>query len=266
MKQKHILLVEDEVLLYNRLKKTLSDVGFSVSEYIPSYQKALANIQLRQPDIALLDINLQGELTGLDLGKELHDKHHIPFIYLTDLDDDLTFYNGIQTKHENFLVKNEANLKPKNLVRNIQTVIAKYDKTSKNKAVGINALVDYIENTKQHKSNVLSTIPIVYDDIGLFSISPFINDKNELEKLKPNYLWLLTKENKRFLLKQSLRDLIQSLPTNFVRVNNTSIININPTYFEGRINGSRIRVMGQNINISDTYKEQFNKRYESLYK
>ena len=50
------------------------------------------------PDIALLDIDLEGEQTGIDLGKILSTNYNIPFIYVTDYDDSETFFEGLKKR------------------------------------------------------------------------------------------------------------------------------------------------------------------------
>ena len=60
--------------------------------------------------MVLLDINLQGEKTGIDVGTVLNSKYKIPFIYVTDLDDTMTFAKGLQSNHEQFIVKTKPRL------------------------------------------------------------------------------------------------------------------------------------------------------------
>ncbi len=76
----HILIVEDKAILYKRLSMALKQENYSVDGFTPSVSKALERIQAKMPDVALLDIDLEGEKSGIDLGKILAFDYKIPFI------------------------------------------------------------------------------------------------------------------------------------------------------------------------------------------
>jgi DNA-binding response OmpR family regulator len=120
-----VLIVEDEALLYDGLRIALEKERFIVDEYTKSYDEAIKRISIETPDIVLLDINLFGNKDGLDLGKELSNKYKIPFIYITNLDDDTTFQQGLKTNHEHYIVKTKPKLNIKEIVRTIHTVLNK---------------------------------------------------------------------------------------------------------------------------------------------
>ena len=67
----HVLIVEDEPTLYERLRRILVKQHFTVDLYTKSYDEAIERITKQTPDIVLLDINLQGIKTGIDLGVTL---------------------------------------------------------------------------------------------------------------------------------------------------------------------------------------------------
>jgi len=262
----HLLIVEDEALLYKRMRKVLEKEFYSVDEYAPSVNQALSLIKTKTPDLVLLDINLQGEATGLDLGRLLSEEYHIPFIYITEYDDDETFYKGLQTQHEHFIVKTKPRLNPKEIVRTIQTVLKKNEKqpdtfTKK----GVIGLVDYLDNIKKYSKGTITRVPIAYKDIAFFTNKDFINENDEKESLRANYLWFLTKDKEYFFLKKSLKDLLSVLPNNFVRINESYIVNISPDILSGRINGSKLSVMNHELTIKETYTKEFKKRFFAMY-
>jgi len=100
-----ILIVEDEFVVADSLqlllrKRRTGPVGlaFSVDE-------ALASIEADRPDLVLLDIMLQGERTGIDLGRQLSEQYQIPFIYVTSHSDRLTLQRAVATRPVGYLVK-----------------------------------------------------------------------------------------------------------------------------------------------------------------
>jgi len=265
MKNKaNILIVEDEAIIYNRMRKVLQKEHYAVDEYTPSYDEAIVRIQQKRPDIVLLDINLQGAKTGLDLGKILSEKYHIPFIYVTEFDDNETFYKGLQTRHEQFIVKTKPRLNPTEIIRAIQTVLNKRKDIDYEKK-GIIGLVDYLEEIKKFSKGAITRVPVPYEEIAFFTNKPFINDNDEEEKLRANYIWFLTKKKDYFFLKKSLKEVYETLPHYFVRVNENYLINILPEILQGRINGTRVSVLGHEINLTGSYMTEFQKRLDWIY-
>lgn len=266
MKKAHILIVEDEALLYKRMRKVLEKAHYSVDEYTPSVADALACINTKRPDIVLLDIDLQGNQTGLDLGKQLHETYNIPFIYVTSFDDDQTFYDGLNTHHEHFIVKTKPRLDPKEIIRTIQTVL-KRNNTNENSFTkdGIIGLVGYLDEMKKYSNSEVTRVPIKYGDIAYFTVKPFINENEKKEELRANYLWFLTKSNEYYFLKKSLKDVLRELPHHFVRINESYIVNISADMLQGRINGFRLSIMNQELTIKETYSKEFKRRFELLY-
>lgn len=76
------MIVEDELIVANDIRKTLERNGYKVVGVARTVEKALQIVEEFNPSLALLDIFLKGNLTGIDLAKSLHEKD-IPFIYLS---------------------------------------------------------------------------------------------------------------------------------------------------------------------------------------
>lgn len=80
---KAILIVEDDYLNRRLTKKVLAENGYEVFE-AKNATIALETLTNNLIDLAILDINL-GEkvMDGIDLSQQIHDRFHIPFIYLS---------------------------------------------------------------------------------------------------------------------------------------------------------------------------------------
>ncbi|QJP34296.1 response regulator transcription factor [Nonlabens sp. Ci31] len=96
-----VYLLEDEIITQELLKRNLEKLQFEVCGMATNAETALQEIQLLQPDIAILDIRVHGEKTGVWLGNQLT----IPFLYLTAFHDTKTIKNAITTKPSSYLVK-----------------------------------------------------------------------------------------------------------------------------------------------------------------
>ena len=78
----NILIVEDQFIEANILKLILKKAGYLVCSIARSVSEALKIIEKENPDLVLLDIQLQGNLTGIDLARILKDKN-IAFVFLS---------------------------------------------------------------------------------------------------------------------------------------------------------------------------------------
>ena len=99
-----ILIVEDQFIEANNLQMILERAGYSVCSIARSVPIALKIIEKEEPDLVLLDIHLQGPLTGIDLAKDLRQKN-IAFVYLSANSNRQILDAAKLTKPYGFLVK-----------------------------------------------------------------------------------------------------------------------------------------------------------------
>ncbi|MCB0466129.1 MAG: response regulator transcription factor, partial [Aequorivita sp.] len=78
--------------------------GFHVLGDSDEYDEALPAIDKTQPDLVLLDIQLEGAKDGIDLAKEM-DKRGIPYLYLTSQTDPETIKRVKETQPLGYIVK-----------------------------------------------------------------------------------------------------------------------------------------------------------------
>lgn len=83
--KRHILIVDDDLMLLAFLGEVLRHAGYETTE-AASAEEALRQIAVREPDLALLDIQLSG-MSGLDLAKRLHADTTVPFMFLSGSGD-----------------------------------------------------------------------------------------------------------------------------------------------------------------------------------
>ncbi|MDB5146135.1 MAG: response regulator [Mucilaginibacter sp.] len=99
-----ILIVEDQFIEADNLRSILRKAGYIVCKIARSVTEALQIIETDKPDLVLLDIRLKGDLTGIDLGKQLRDRN-IAFVYLSANSDRQILNAAKATKPYGFLVK-----------------------------------------------------------------------------------------------------------------------------------------------------------------
>ncbi|TKC62227.1 sigma-54-dependent Fis family transcriptional regulator [Pedobacter hiemivivus] len=99
-----ILIVEDQFIKANNLRIILSKAGYHVCTIACSVNEALKIVEREKPDLVLLDIRLQGRLTGIDLAKSLKEKN-IGFVYLSANSDKKTLDAAKETSPYGFIAK-----------------------------------------------------------------------------------------------------------------------------------------------------------------
>lgn len=90
MEKARIMIVEDEGLVALQIKDTLENLGYEVPAVALSGEEALAKIAGTEPDLVLMDIQLKGELNGIQAAKRIHGALEVPIVYLTAYSDDET--------------------------------------------------------------------------------------------------------------------------------------------------------------------------------
>jgi two-component system response regulator HydG len=99
-----VLIVEDQFIEAHSLERILLRAGYSVCTIARSVPIALRIIEKENPDLVLLDIYLQGDLTGIDLARSLKERN-IPFVYLSANSTKQVLQDAKETKPYGFLVK-----------------------------------------------------------------------------------------------------------------------------------------------------------------
>src|SRR5687768_12957617 len=101
---KKILIVEDECEVANELRETLVNAGYRVIGIAGSAEDADLQLQGERPDLVILDIQLDGNRTGIDLAGKLNNDL-ISFIYLTANSNQKILDRAKATDPYGFLVK-----------------------------------------------------------------------------------------------------------------------------------------------------------------
>ncbi|MBK8555290.1 MAG: response regulator transcription factor [Lewinellaceae bacterium] len=105
MTEIRVLIVEDEPLIADDIANSLNTIDYKVAGIAYSSEKALELLYARKPDIALLDINIKGSLSGIDLGHIINEKYQIPFVFLTSFSDKTTVDEAKKTMPYGYVLK-----------------------------------------------------------------------------------------------------------------------------------------------------------------
>ncbi|HEY8895409.1 MAG TPA: sigma 54-interacting response regulator [Niastella sp.] len=99
-----VLIVEDEFIVANDLRLILQQAGYKIMGIAVSCEEAQEKIKKDKPDLVLLDIQLNGKLSGIDLAWKLKEDN-IAFLYLSAYSSQKIMEEAKTTEPYGFLVK-----------------------------------------------------------------------------------------------------------------------------------------------------------------
>lgn len=155
-----ILIVEDEPLIAEDIAAVLERNELAVSAIVYNKTDALLELKNNLPDIALLDINLNGGMEGIEIATAINQHYNIPFIFITSYSDKTTLDLAKHTQPSGYIVKpfNEAGLYT-------AVEIALFNHAEKNRQIFPALSLDKIN---QHLSDTISKrefalLQLIYD-------------------------------------------------------------------------------------------------------
>lgn len=117
---KLVAIVEDELIIARDIKEILEDEGYTCIENITNYKKAIEVIENQNPDLVLIDVILNSDYEGVNIGKYLYNKKTIPYIFITSLHDKATILEIKQTHPHGYIVKP---FKPIDVITNVELAL-----------------------------------------------------------------------------------------------------------------------------------------------
>ena len=100
-----IMVVEDEAVISMEIQDRLTKMGHSICGTAASGEEAVSIATAKRPDLILMDVQLRGEVDGVQTAKQIRDLIEIPIIYLTAFADDRTVERAKLTQPFGYLIK-----------------------------------------------------------------------------------------------------------------------------------------------------------------
>lgn len=192
-----ILLVEDEILIAEDLKDTLVSLGFKHVEMAHDKQSALKKITEFKPHVTLLDIRLEKDTEGIDIGNYMGQNNAGQFIYVTAHSDVEMVKRIIKTNPAGYITKP---VKKSDLFASISLCIEKIK-----------------ENDQKNKTIQIKD--------GYETILIEVNSIKYIEA-EGNYLNVFC-DTKKYVVRQSLDSFVDELASpSFYKIHRSYVINI----------------------------------------
>lgn len=241
-----VLLVEDDWIIAKEISYNLHDMGFEVVGCFDNGEEAYHKIKLLMPDLVILDIDLAGEMTGIEMAALLKKDGNIPFIFLTALADIQTVEKAKLAEPFAYLVKP---ITPETLFSTIEITL---------------------HNAARRNANIIAIATSVTDNL-VFDDSIFVKNKKRLEKiLLKDILWveaydiyaMIKTLAGQYLLSHSLKAVEEKFPSShFIRVHRSFIVNKEKI---DAIEESNLIVAGTTIPVGKTYRDSLMKKLSVL--
>ena len=242
-----ILVVEDEMIIAAKISMQLTNLGYEVTGILPRGEEAILHVEENKPDIVLLDINLKGNIDGIETARQMQLMKDIPIIYLTANADEATFNRAKTTRPAAFISKPFKQL---DLQRAIELTISRMAE---------------IETGQQIENNANNEQPFILSD------RIFVRHKEKMIKIMVadilymeadrNYSRIFT-NNKEYLLAITLKSIEEKLPLDlFVRIHRSYIINL--AHIDEVADG-HVVIAQKAIPLSAGLKEQLLQRIQTL--
>lgn len=240
------LIVEDEMIIGANISMQLTSLGYEVIGILPRGEEAIQFVRDNNPDVVLMDINLRGNLDGVETAQKIQEEKEIPVIYITANADDVNFNRAKSTKPQAFISKPFKKL---DLQRAIELTLSRLD----SEQVG--------EGESRRNSPAQ---PVLNDSI-------FVKDHEKMVKIRIGDILYVEAErnycriyasNKEYLLVITLKDLNEKLPSqHFIRIHRSFIINIAQL---DEVGNSYVVVAKKTIPLSKGYREELLKRLQTI--
>jgi len=105
MSGEKILLVEDDDIIARVEDWRLKNLGYTVCGRATNGAEAMELVADKKPDIVLMDINIKGEIDGIETTKRIKKIFNVPVIYVTSHSDGVTLQRAKETKPDGFIIK-----------------------------------------------------------------------------------------------------------------------------------------------------------------
>jgi len=183
MKKINILIIEDTILTAQKLKRSLQLAGYNVCGIASRSERALEVMFQQHIDIIIADINIKGDLNGIETAQLIQKNFNIPVIFLTSYHDDVTLAEVSSVNFTGYIVKPYLD---EQLLREVKLASFRF---------GLNNTLEPIRLSEQYKYDIQSK-------------SLLKNNQNiRLTKKEEQFLYILI-QNKNAVVSNRYIDLV----------------------------------------------------------
>ncbi len=168
MQNLNVLIIEDEIIIYMHITKTLKQLGFKNIQVAKDAQTAIEIAKKSKIDLVFSDIKIKGEIDGIETSQILQTLYGVPIIFITAYKDEETLLRASNVDFIGYLLKP---YRQDELEALIKIAIIKYNLSlSQNSTITINKYT-YNKITKelQYENEIINLTKKEHLFIALFT-------------------------------------------------------------------------------------------------
>lgn len=238
-----VLVVEDDPMISESLCDILEMLEHEVIGVAENADEAIEICNEKTPDIALLDIQIGGDIDGVDLSELINQQFDLPFIFTTAYADDTTVRRAREKGPFGYVVKPYG---VKDINAAIEVAMSAYErlKDAESKAGGMSKIIDKSMFIKVD----YKLIRVMVDDIL------YVEAKGDYALFKT--------EEKGYIVHTTMKRVTERLEEyNFAKVHRSYVVNLAKIV---DIEESNLLIENKVIPISRANKETLIKRLNLL--
>jgi len=238
--QLRVLVVEDDALFAVELRMLIEEIGYEVMAVIDNAAETLELVYSEKPDLILMDIDIKGRLSGIELGQQI--KHlHIPILYITSFGDKNHHKEAQKSHMIGYLVK----------------PLSKYSIQSAIHLAVKSLVIQSPQQAREEEDNfVLDNYFFfkkrqIYQKVAIYEVG--------LIEADGDYINVYTKDKEKYVARMTISKIEDQLPSGiFFRVHRSYIVNLN---LISTINFQEnfINILSRTVTISKARKKELNR-------
>lgn len=223
----------------------LSKLGYEVTGIVSRGEEAISHVEQNRPDVVLMDIQLKGDLDGIDTVTKMQRSTQVPVIYLTANADEENFDRAKATNPYAFISKPFKKL---DLQHAIELTMDRIDRNKEGKIEEESCISPFVQSDCIYVRRNERMIKILIKDIFYF----------EADR---NYCKIFAK-NKECLLVMTLKEIDDKLPEkHFLRIHRSFIINLSHV---DEVAGTHVVIGKKAIPLSKTLRKELLNRLQTF--
>ncbi len=243
MSKIRILATEDDPIHEEKLRMVMDSLKYDLIDVIVDPRQVIPIIRATNPDVLLMDVDLNSDISGIDLVNEINELFDIPTVFLTSFYDSETFSQAKETQPAAYITKP---YKAEELERSIE--LAVFNKQKERKS---------IVSTK----NDSSTMHLFVKDGA--SLTKVLLSAISYVEAYDKYCYIHTL-HKKYMVKERLKNIADQLPDHlFLQVHRSYIINLE-AIDDIKLAQSKLSIGEKEIGIGKTYKQALLSRISTL--
>lgn len=237
MSEIKILIVEDELIIAEDMSSKLEQLGYDVVGIAINYDEAIEFIEEEGPDLVLLDIMIEGDKDGIDVGETITNSYSLPFIFITSHADKRTVSQAKKVKPSGYLVKP---FEKDDLFTAIEIALTNYNQPATRSQERKIKDCLFIKESNLY-------LKVKYSDILWM-------------KAEGNYTMIYT-EQRRHMVRKIIKEILDQVPGEIMRLHKSYAVNINKI---DAINSTFVLINETEIPLGKAYRDEIMKGVNSL--